>query len=135
MRTPYLVTAAAAASAVAVLGFAPAAQAAHVVASGTHYILGGEGYTKVSQAETSPYVLTGFVTAKKTSGSRCISARVVYKTSSNSVVKTSSTATSCTTGQTVQASIPTVNPGSIDKAVLEVWYAGGNKSTRTFGIG
>lgn len=135
MRTSYLVTAAAAASAVAVLGFAPAAQAARVVATGTHYILGGEGYTKISQADTRPYALTGFVRAKKTSGSKCISARVVYKTPSNSVVKTSSAARSCTTGRTVQASIPTVNPGSIDKAVLEVWYAGGNKSTKTFRIG
>ncbi|EXG82858.1 hypothetical protein [Cryptosporangium arvum] len=135
MRTSHLVIATAAASTVAALAFAPAAQAARVVATGTHSILGGQGYTKVSQSDDSPYVLTGFVTAKKTSGSKCISARVVYRTPSNSVVKTSSTATSCTTGRTVQASIPTVDPGSIDKAVLEVWYAGGTKSTKTFRIG
>lgn len=135
MRISRLITAAAAASAVAVLAFAPAAQAAHVVASGTRTVPGGEGCTKVTEPEKEPFMLAGFTTAKKTSGSKCISARTVLKTSSNAVVATGATATSCTTGRTVQASIPTVKPDKVAKAVLEVRYAGGSKSTRTFGIG
>ncbi|WP_143175674.1 hypothetical protein [Cryptosporangium aurantiacum] len=63
-------------------------------------------------------------------------ARVVYKTSRNTVVRTSPTAKSCTLNQTVQVSVPTTNPGSIEKVVLEVWNgADGAKSTRTYDLG
>ncbi|MFI5957444.1 hypothetical protein [Cryptosporangium sp. NPDC051539] len=117
----------------ALLAASPA-QAATVVAEGSLTQSNALGYTKISMTGAT---LTGFFTIKdtKTDGS-CAYARVVYKNDSNTTLLTSQTGKSCTTGGTVQYSIPTTSNTSISKAVLEVWNgASGAKKTRTFGIG
>ncbi|SHN47030.1 hypothetical protein SAMN05443668_119126 [Cryptosporangium aurantiacum] len=48
------------------LALASPAQAARVVAVGSLAKSGATGYLKISQSDSSPYVLTGFVTAKDT---------------------------------------------------------------------